>query len=189
MFEKWGCKKTFEFVVFKLLDWRGREKELEEHANPFALFVLAHLQSLATRGDEKKRAQWKLRIALNIIGRGLSRADLRQWLRLLDWLLDLPTEPDRRVWAEIYKSMEEKKMPFVDHFQKRELEASRGGEQRGEIKGLLKGIESILRVKFGAEGLALLPRVQQLTDPERLDRFRQSAEVATSVEELGKLLD
>jgi hypothetical protein len=42
-FELWGCVKTFTFVSRKLLKWRGKERMLQRHANPFAVFLLAHL--------------------------------------------------------------------------------------------------------------------------------------------------
>jgi hypothetical protein len=160
------------------------EKELQEHANPFALFVLAHLQSLATRDDEEQRATWKLRLAQNFIARSLEAADLRQWLRLLDWLLDLPPERNRIVWVEIHKSMKEVTVPFIDYFQQREIDQKRSGE----IKGLISGITSVLRLRFGEAGLALLPQLEKQTDPDRLQLFLSSAESAADLHELRKQL-
>src|SRR5262249_31641069 len=87
LFELWGCKKTFQFHTVKLLKWRGKEASLEKHANPFAVFVLAHLQTMATRGDDEGRAGWKERLMRNLVERNLEVEDRREWLRLIDWLM------------------------------------------------------------------------------------------------------
>src|SRR5579862_9327214 len=44
--ELWGCRKRLDFPIVKLLDFRGREAELENDGNPFAIVVLAHLKAL-----------------------------------------------------------------------------------------------------------------------------------------------
>jgi hypothetical protein len=187
-YEKWGCRKTFTFVTVKLLDWRGREEELEGHANPFAVFVLAHLQALATRRDEKARAASKLRLAGNFIARRLGAADLRQWLRYLDWLLTLPPEVNRQVWERINQSMKENIVPFIDYYQQLEIDAEKRGEQRGVREGLLQGIALALELKFAAEGQRLLPDVQRQTDTEGLRRFLDAIRTAGGIDELRTLL-
>jgi hypothetical protein len=47
--ELWGCTLRMTFPPVKLLDFRGREAELETSDNPFARFVLAHLKVLETK--------------------------------------------------------------------------------------------------------------------------------------------
>ncbi len=107
-FELWGCVKTFTFVSVKLLKWRGKERMLQRHANPFAVFLLAHLQTLATQQDEKKRAEWKERLMRNIVLRKLDADDRGEWLRLIDWLMELPRERNRLVWARVRQFLREK---------------------------------------------------------------------------------
>lgn len=46
----------------KLLDYADREVELEANSNPFAIVVLAHLKTRATKHDPERRFQWKLRL-------------------------------------------------------------------------------------------------------------------------------
>jgi hypothetical protein len=45
-----------------------------------------------------------------------------------------------------------------------------GFEGFGYRKGLLLGIEACLRVKFGAEGLELMPEIHEIWDNEVLDK-------------------
>ncbi len=62
------------------------------------------------------------------------------------------------------------------------------GEERGVREGLLAGVASVLRVRFGEPGRDLLPQLQQQTDPEALRRFLEAAETAAGVDELRQLL-
>src|SRR5437868_4175971 len=73
----------------------------------------------------------------------------------------------------------------------------RGGIRQGERhrtgrKGLLAGrleaLESLLQVKFGAEGETLLPAFRSISDPEFLRVVVQSVKQATTLDEVRKLL-
>jgi len=61
-YDRWGCKVAFEFPVVKLLDYADKEAELEADPNPFAVVVLAHLKSLETKGKNRARHSWKIRL-------------------------------------------------------------------------------------------------------------------------------
>ena len=43
--EAFGCRHRLDFPVVKLLDYREQLSALEQHHNPFALVVLAHLRA------------------------------------------------------------------------------------------------------------------------------------------------
>jgi hypothetical protein len=51
-------------------------------------------------------------------------------------------------------------MPFIDI-----------AERANVRKGLLRGIEECLRIKFGAEGLELMPEIREIRDHEVLDKI------------------
>src|SRR5207248_413502 len=93
--QKDGCAVTFQFRPIKLLKWRGREQELLEHPNPFALFVLAHLLILPTQDDEEARAGWKLRLWQRACEYKMEEQDRSTLVRLIDWMLLLPQERNR----------------------------------------------------------------------------------------------
>src|SRR5437899_2164717 len=76
--------------------------ELETSASPFAPIVLAHLQAQATRRDPGLRHQWKLRLVQGLYDRGWHAEDVRQLFRLIDWLMELPVELQRRFRTEMY---------------------------------------------------------------------------------------
>jgi hypothetical protein len=180
-FTLWDCTKTFKFPVRKLLAWNNKERQLEKHKNPFAVFLLAHLKTLATRKDEDQCAEWKERLMSNLVQRDLDSEDRREWLRLVDWLMELPRERNRLVWDRIYKLQREKgsAMPFVSYFEQRELDA--------EKRGLLEGIKAMLAVQIPQQEKSLLARAERIDDLDQLRRVLQAAAAANS-EELNRLL-
>lgn len=46
----WGCRVSLRFPVVKLLDYEAQWESLEQSSNPFAIMVMAHLKTQATRG-------------------------------------------------------------------------------------------------------------------------------------------
>lgn len=66
----WGCEVGLRFPVVKLTDYRERRAELEASENPFAVVVLAHLETLRTRGDPERRVVAKLWLANELFRRG-----------------------------------------------------------------------------------------------------------------------
>jgi hypothetical protein len=63
-----------------------------------------------------------------------------------------------------------------------------GSERFGYRKGLLLGIEACLRVKFGAEGLELMPELRAIYDHELLSKILKRIETAGSPAEVRRYL-
>ena len=77
-------------------DWQADSAEVEaivggRHANPFALFVLAHLLIVPTANDTQARAAHKLRLWQRACEYKMEEQDHNCLLRLIDWMLLLPT--------------------------------------------------------------------------------------------------
>ncbi len=58
------------------------------------------------------------------------------------------------------------------------------GEALGEVRGLLSGIELALELKFGSEGLQLMPEISQITDIDTLRAIREGLRTMNSLEEI-----
>lgn len=54
---------------------------------------------------------------------------------------------------------------------------------------LLSSIEMGLEVKFGSEGLALMPQITQVSDFERLTAIFRKIIIANAIEELQQVLN
>ena len=190
-----GCEVRFRFPTAKLLDYTGREAELSVDPNPFAAVTMAHLKTLETRGQPGSRQEWKLSLVKGLYTRGYDRERVLLLFRLIDWMMALP--PPRRIAfeADIKAYEEEKKVPFISPTE--QLWMDRGietgveigvemGVEIGVVKGarisLLKSIESLLRIRFGADGVALMSQVQATTDADVLLEIEILAIKATDLD-------
>ncbi|MBE9105122.1 Rpn family recombination-promoting nuclease/putative transposase [Nostoc cf. edaphicum LEGE 07299] len=66
------------------------------------------------------------------------------------------------------------------------------GEERGELRGrkeeLYSGIELALEIKFGNQGLELMPIISQITDLQKLKAIQQAIKTVNTVNELQQVL-
>ena len=130
----WGTRVVFEFRVVKLLEYAHRQAELEQSRNPFARFVLAHLKTVATRGDYESRLAWKVRIIQGLYDMGVSEAEVGQLYHDFDWLLALPEPLALRYHKTMVQFEEEREMPHM-------TTAERIGMKKGVVIGREEGIE------------------------------------------------
>ena len=102
--------------------------------------------------------------------------DVRRLFDFIDWVMELPEPLDQLFRDEIGAFQQEKRMPFLNTFERAALR-----------EGLLRGIESCLKVKFGAEGLELLPEIRELHDHELLDKILERIETADGPDDLRRV--
>jgi hypothetical protein len=171
-----GCEVGIRFPTVKLLDFAGKEAELEASTNAFAKVVLAHLKALETRGDATARHAWKIRLVRGLYERGLNARDVRELFRVIDWMMELPPALDTKFWQELNRIQEERHMPFVTSI-----------ERVGQCTGLRKGIEVVLRLRFGEDGLKLMPEIREIHEGEKLEAILTTLETAASLEEIRRL--
>jgi hypothetical protein len=175
-YSRWGFRTRIEFPAVKLLDYVPRIDALEADPNPFATVVLAHLKALQTRGDPADRQVWKLRLAKGLYERGLVAEDVRQLFRFIDWIMALPEPLERAFLREVHDYQEARHMPFIDI-----------SERVGIEKGLRVGIEAILEIRFGEEGLKLMPEIQELWGHELLRQVLDAAKTAAKLEDVRRV--
>jgi hypothetical protein len=138
--------------------------------------VLAHLKARETRRSPAERHAWKVRLVKGLYGRGMDPEDVRRLFRFIDWIMELPASLEELFWDEITVFQQEKVMPFIDI-----------AERMAMVKGLLRGIEVSLKVKFGAEGLELMPELRQIRDHVLLDKILDRIETADSPDDLRRV--
>jgi hypothetical protein len=172
---RWGCWTGTKFLSVKLLDYAARWPALEASSNPFAIVVLAQLKALETRKVPAERHAWKLRLAKGLYERGMTAEDVRQLCRFIDWMMDLPKPLEQLFRQEMQQYQEERRMPYMISPVRLAME-----------EALLKGIEAVLDVKCGAEGLQLMPEIRALENHEVLDTVLQTARTATTLEDVRR---
>ena len=67
-------------------------------------------------------------------------------------------------------------------------EIEQRGVEQGRREELFLSIEMLLEMKFGNEGLELMPTISQVNDLERLKSFQQAIKTANTVEDLREIL-
>jgi hypothetical protein len=179
-----GCSLRLKYPVAKLLDWRGRETELESSPNPFARVLLAHLRALETRGDPAERGRYKIQLVKGLYEHGWTAEDVRQLFRLIDWLLELPPELQQDFRQELYAFEEGRQMPYVTSIERL---AKAEGREEGARENCLELIQAGLKDKFGANGVRLMAKVRAVNELPRLlalARFLMKADTLQAFSEM-----
>lgn len=161
--ELWGCGLQFYFPIVKLLDYREQWELLEASRNPFATVVMAHLKTQETRQNATTRSQWRWALTRRLYERGYSRQEIINLIRFINWMMQLPPELETQFWTELHAYEEAQRMPYITYIEEK---AEERGEERGRHEGRqeerLETITLALELKFGDDGLHLLPTLQQL---------------------------
>jgi flagellar biosynthesis/type III secretory pathway protein FliH len=141
-----GSELIWRYSSIKLLNYQEQWEKLTQDNNPFALVVMAHLQTLQTRKDNNRRFQWKLQLVKLLYERGYSEKQALDLFCFIDWLMLLPPELEDQLTIEIQKTEGKQNMPFISPFEQRAL--ARGRDQ-GRLEGRAEG-----RAEGKAEGRA-----------------------------------
>jgi hypothetical protein len=141
---------------------------------------MAHLKAQATRQDRSERKEWKLAITRRLYEKGYGREDVINLFGFIDWVMSLPEALEQEFQQELSQYEEERRMPYI-------TSVERIGIQKGIRQGLLKGIELGLRLKFGTEGLELLPEISELKDVHLLEAVLSGLETASTLDELRQI--
>jgi hypothetical protein len=197
-----------EFLVAKLLYWKGREAELESSGNPFALVALTQLEvnSLCRRKEYRSaggpdrdllRFELKKRLTLKLMERGFYEEKIESLLIFLSWMLQLPKSLELRFDREINEETGGEIMPYMTRWEREGLkrgirEGKREGRAAGFNEGLVKDKRGVLtrqlERKFGLleEEKALIDECEDL---EALDAALDEILFAENKEEVLELLN
>ena len=108
-----------------------------------------------------------MRLTRRLYSKGYEREDIVRFYRFLDWVLRLPKELETELRRQVRILEGNKTMPYVSTIE-------RMGREEGFCAGLLEAIKFGLKLRFGQEGLALIPSVEALTDPDVLRAFHEA---------------
>jgi hypothetical protein len=178
-----GSEVTFTFRTVKVLQWAGRQAELEAGDNLFGLFVSAHLESQKTRDDPDTRAEGKIRLLSNLLKRERPDLERGKWYNVIDWILPLPPDRERQVFQKLKGEHPMTYISFAERYGREQ------GIEQGEVQGARKTLEAIMTAKFGAEGTALVQRLGQTADLARLNELSCAAALAISLDDVRALFE
>jgi hypothetical protein len=162
----------------KLLDYEMRVNELEESTNPFAIVVLSHLKTLATRQNPELRFEWKFNLIKILDERGYSEEDILELNRFIDWVMVLPKVLEQRFKEIVVQYEEEKKMQYVTSYERIGIKKGTLETSRGDIVEILKARfefvpDSIITFIDGMEELSALKKLlRKAATVESIDEFQ-----------------
>ncbi len=156
-----GTELEFGYRTVKIWEYNGRWAELEKDPNPFALVVMAHLKTKATRGKARERLAWKVNLVRQLYERGYERKDVLELFRFIDWLLVLPEEMTKSFRQRIEEIEQESKMKYVTSIE-------RLGRQEGRQEGLRDVVLALFEEKFGPPDAPILRRVEKASQEQIL---------------------
>jgi hypothetical protein len=200
-----GSEMRFRFAFTKMLDFADDWDWLETSMNPFAIVVMAHLKVLATKGKMPERAEWKLRIATELYRKDYTKQQVLELLRFIDWLITLPETLQIEYQNNVHL-LEETKMRYLSSFEMDAIERGwnkglKDGREQGIEQGIEQGLEKGqkqalrniatigLRKRFGEEAAPMLPRIEQITDIERLQAITEALFTASSIDDIQQLMN
>ena len=160
----------------ELVDYEQRWSELEASRNPFATVVMAHLKAIETRNNRNARLQSKLALTKRLYELGFEREDIINLFQFIDWIMSLPAELEREFWQEFRNFEESRRMPYITSV-----------ERNARREELLEAIELGLELKFGSEGLNLMPEISQIEDIEQLRAIKSGLKTVQTMEELRSI--
>ncbi len=140
-----GCRFEFQFPVVKLLDFADNFHSLEQSTNPFALVILAHLKTMQTAADPADRCRWKLRLLRPLYERGLTANEVRKLFRVLDWMMQLPTDIELEFRQQLEQYEQEKQMPYITSIERMAIEKGQGeGQEKGWLAAKVQTLQQFL---------------------------------------------
>ena len=149
---------------------------------------MAHLKTFATREDAPLRKQWKFTLTRRLYEQGYLRQDILNLYLFIDWLMRLPQGLEASFIEDLEQYEREKQMPYVTTIERKAKEEGRQeGRQEGLIEGVLNAIELGLNLKFGQEGLQLLPEISQISDLTVLQAIQSGLLQVHTLEELRSI--
>ncbi len=187
-YELWGCEVNFKFPIVKLLDYFQQWSALEASSNPFATVVMAHLKAQETRDNRSSRFEWKLALTRRLYERGYEREDVINLFGFIDWVMSLPEELEQEFWREVRDFEEEQLMPYITSVERIGIQKGIEQSQQQMRQVLLESLELGLELKFGSQGLRLLPEISLLEDVEQLRAIQALLKTATTLDELRQII-
>ena len=127
----------FKFATVKLLKYQRRWKELEASNNVFATVVMAHLKTQETLKKPEQRKTFKFNLIRRLYDLGLSKRDIRNLYKFIDWVMILPERLDNEFWEDFKQFEKERKMTYI-------TTGERIGYKRGELSTILRLLKKLL---------------------------------------------
>ncbi|HWJ96303.1 MAG TPA: DUF4351 domain-containing protein [Telluria sp.] len=163
-----GCEMGITFPLAKLTDYAGKVEQLLADQNPFGLVTAAHLLTQQTRHQNVKRHDAKWRLARLLYERDWDKQRIVDLFAIIDWMMNLPSELQHQLLTNIVQLERERKMPYLNSFERLGLEKGRAeGREEGREEGRKQALSELISVqlteRFGELPERVRGRIEQAT--------------------------
>jgi len=141
-----GSQMSLQFASVKILDYARQLEELLKNPNPFALVTAAHLLTQRTRKNVKARYRAKWQLAKLLYERDWGKQQIIDLFAVIDWLMTLPPELEKKLWTSISELERNMKMSYVTSVERLGIEK---GRQEGRQEEGVFFLRRLLVKKFG----------------------------------------
>lgn len=176
----WKSEITRIYEVVKLIDYKGRETELLQSDNPFAMVVLLQLAANDTRPDDQKRLLTKLEFFRCLHKHGWSIGNIMNMYQFLDTILSLSKQLEVQYIKQAKEIDQERNMNLT-------LTAERHGFEQGQVSGYQLGeahiLKNLLKLKFKEIPKEYLEKIDN-ADVNTLEQWCNNFVFANSLEEV-----
>lgn len=178
-YEQLGCEIGFHFPTVKLMDYWTKLELLLAGENAFSLLTAAHLMTLHTRGQHRRRFEFKVRLTELLFARNWDAQRVRDLFGVLDWMMTIPPGLQDELAVRIVELNRRKEMPFEDLITRMTKEKVRKeGREEGWVEGRRFALRKQLRLRFGPLPESVEQRIER-AEPGELavweDRGPQAA--------------
>lgn len=132
-----GSQTSIQFATVKILDYVNQVDTLLENPNPFALVTAAHLLTQQTRKNPSGRYEAKWRLARLLYERDWDKQRILDLFGIIDWLMRLPQDLEKRLWTSIQDLERNQTMPYVLSIERIARQEGRQAEARALLQRLL----------------------------------------------------
>jgi len=185
-YELFGCRISLDFPMVKLLDYEQDWAALEANTNPFALAVMAQLQTHRTRQNPTERYAAKFHLTRLLYQRGYKRQDILELYRFIDWVLTLPMELEQQFRVDLEQIETEVKMRYVTSIERL---AKQEGREEGREEGMREMLLEALQARFGIVSAEISSRLNQIQDIETLRMLQREAVLAESLDAFMEVVE
>lgn len=180
--EVFGTATTFSFLTAKLLDYAGRDKELEASDNPFALVTLAHLRTQQARHDPDELYAAKLHLTKLLYQHDWHKTRIIMLFKVIEWMMVLPAAHQQRYWQAVLKLEREQKMQWISPMEQSFMDR---GREQGRKEGAIEILERQLAQRFGPLSKTDRNKLAKAS----LDQLRRWSDRMSQAESLQQVLD
>ena len=116
--------------------------------------------------------------------RGYSQKEVFDLYYFLDSIMVLPEPMEIQYNKDINFLEKEATMPYITTAERiGRSEGRKEGRKEGK-EGMLKGLEMILEMKFGKEGLAFFKKIQRISDIKKLEKILDLLKTTNNLSDL-----